>query len=63
MQLSDTGVGDELTVVGQVTRGVIGHTARLESDVPAHMALRRNSDLSVGRSPGYDALVDLALDG
>ena len=28
-QLSDTGVGDELTVVGQVTQGVAGHTVAI----------------------------------
>jgi len=31
---------------------VFGHILRLESDVPAHMALRRYIDLSVGHPPG-----------
>jgi len=31
---------------------VFRHIARLESDVPAHMALQRHIDLSVGRPPG-----------
>ena len=31
---------------------VFGHIARLESDVPAHMALHRHIDLSVGRPHG-----------
>jgi len=40
-QLSDTGVGDELTVVGQVTRGVAGQgpvdeSRNLEHDVLPH---------------------------
>jgi len=40
-QLSDTGVGDELTVVGQVTRGVPGQgpvdeTCNLEHDALLH---------------------------
>ena len=30
---------------------VFGHTARLEKDVPAHMALRKHVDLCVGRPP------------
>jgi len=40
-QLSDTGVGDELTVVGQVTRGVVGQgpvdeSRNLEHDALSH---------------------------
>ena len=31
---------------------IFGHIVPLENDVPAHMALRRHSDLSVGRPPG-----------
>ena len=42
---------------------VFGHIARLENDVPAHMALRRHVDLCVGRPPGNDVLVDPALAG
>jgi len=33
---------------------VFGYIARLESEVPAHMGLRRHIDFSVGRSPGPD---------
>ena len=33
---------------------VFGHIARLESDVPEHMAICRHIDLSVGRSGGPD---------
>ena len=33
---------------------VFGHIAQLESDVPAHMALRMHIDLSVGRPPGLN---------
>jgi len=42
---------------------IFGHIARFENDVPAHMALRRHVDLSVGRPPGNDVLVNLALIG
>ena len=38
-QLSDTGVGDELTVVGQVTRGVAGQGPVDESPNLEHGAL------------------------
>ena len=45
-----------LTPLGKILAArrisVFGHTARLESDVPAHMALRRHIDLSIGRPPG-----------
>jgi len=37
--LSDTGVGDEPTVVGQVTRGVAGQGPVDESRNPEHEAL------------------------
>jgi len=45
-----------LTPLGEILAAcrisVFGHIAPFESDVPAHMALRRHSDLSVGRPPG-----------
>ena len=47
-----------LTALGEILAArhisIFGHIARLESDVPAHMALRRHIDLSVGRPPGPD---------
>jgi len=44
-----------LTPLGEILAArhilVFGHMARLESDVPAHMALCRHIDSSVGRPP------------
>ena len=45
-----------LTPLGEILAArrisVSGHIARLDSDVSAHMALRSDIDLSVGRPPG-----------
>jgi len=47
-----------LTALGEILSArrisIFGHIARLKSDGPAHMALRRHIDLSVGRPPGPD---------
>ena len=49
-----------LTPLGEIPAArrisVFGHNARLESNVPAHMALRRHIDLSVGRPPAWSRL-------
>jgi len=47
-----------LTPLGEIPAArrisIFGHIARLESDVPANIALRRHINLSVGRPPGPD---------
>ena len=52
-QLSDTGVGDELTVVGHVTRGIAGQgpvdkSCYLEHDALPHRSHRRDMVASPG---------------
>ena len=54
MQLSDTGVGDELTVGGQVTRGVDGQgpvdeACNLEHDTGSQCSWRSTGEIA---SPG-----------
>ena len=43
---------DEILAARRIS--VFGHVARLESDVPVHMALLTHIDLSVGRPAGPD---------
>jgi len=52
-QLSDTGVGDELTVVGQVTRGVAAQGPMDESRNLEHDALPHRNQVQLAEHRRY----------
>ena len=52
--LARTGLTPLSVILAARRISVFGHIARLENDVPVHMALRNHVDLSVGRPPGRD---------
>jgi len=52
--LARTGLTPLSDILAARRISIFGHIARLENDVPDHMALRKHIDLSVGRPPSRD---------